>query len=120
MVAEGLFRGGQMPVQADLVWFTGPNFVRSDGSVLALVNTPSALEYAPSLSPDGRELYFTRLRSGRPPQIYLARRPETGQPFDEPSLVSAAAGFVEAPSLAPTGTMYYHKRVDHRFQLYRL
>lgn len=82
-----------------------------------------ALEYAPSLSADEREMFFTRL--ARPPNpfarpaIYRATRPDPNVPFGAPQRVPLR-GYVEAASVAPDGSIYFHRREDGRYRLYRL
>lgn len=101
----------------------GNSFVRRADStaVLAAVNS-SGLNYAPCISVDGLELFFTRVdavTTGHAPAIYRATRPEQTAVFDPPQLVEAATGFVEAPSLSADGhLLYFHKRVDGKFVVY--
>ena len=88
--------------------------------LLANVNT-ATLVYAPSTSSDGLELYFTRLdraRQGPEPHIYVAVRSKTSDPFGPPVRITAAAGFVEAPSLSGDGKyLYYHVKTGARHVL---
>jgi len=101
----------------------GTGFVRQGNSatLLATVNS-SGLNYAPSISADGLELFFTRVdstTSGASPAIYRATRTDTGSAFGEPQVVSAASGFVEAPSLSADGhLLYFHKMVNGTFVIY--
>lgn len=80
----------------------------------ARINTRS-LEYAAALSPDERELYFTRATFGflKPPrlEIMAATRPDAASPFGAPSRITAINGFVEAPTVAPDGALYYHAKL---------
>jgi hypothetical protein len=124
--AEGTFSGGAAPDDADLyLATTGPHgFERSaDGAGLfANVNTDS-LEYAPAVSADGLELYFTRVTGIWPfggPHIFRATRNSLDQPFGKAERVQIIDGFVEGPSVAADGTIYYHKKVGGRFQIWRL
>jgi hypothetical protein len=78
--AEGTFSGDDAPDDADLyvAELGSRGFIRSPGSakIMANVNT-DALEYAPALSADGLELYFTRM-TGWPfagPRIFRANVP---------------------------------------------
>ena len=124
--AEGSFSGGAVPDSADLYLSRrrAGGFVRAaDGALLfAKVNT-DALEYAPALSADGLELFFTRLTGFwifRKPQIYRATRPATNAPFGEAVRVPID-GFVEGPTLSPDGrSLYFHKLIDGRFGLWRI
>jgi hypothetical protein len=101
----------------------GDRFVRDTFSevLLGSVNTP-ALEYAPAISADRRELFFTRLDPhARTIAIYRATRPGAGQPFGAPERVAAADGFVEAPALNPDGNILYFHRLDAgRFHICRV
>jgi hypothetical protein len=122
--AEGTYSGGQVPDEADLhlATLTPRGFERApEGEKLfANVNT-SSLEYAPALSADGLELYFTRLTGIWPfagPTIFRARRGSIDEPFGKPVKV-IVAGFVEAPSLGGDGNLYFHKRVSGRYQIWR-
>src|SRR5262249_24615318 len=76
--AEGRFSGGEVPDSADIMLAhrQGERFVRDTFSevLLGSVNTP-ALEYAPAISADRRELFFTRLDPhARTIAIYRAKR----------------------------------------------
>ena len=121
---EGHFSGGAIPDSADiaLAHRTDDRFVRDAYSdvLLGSVNTP-ALEYAPAISADRRELFFTRLdRHARTIAIYRATRSGAGQAFGPPQRVAAADGFVEAPALSPDGDVLYFHRLDGgRFHICR-
>jgi hypothetical protein len=127
-LSEGDFTGGDpVPLTADIVISvnTVSGFVRDPASaaIMANVNT-SKLEYAPAISGDGLELFFTRLdpatSEGR---IYQATRPDTTSPFGPPKLVDAIDGFVEGPALSPDErSLYYHRlnTVSGKFELYRV
>lgn len=97
----------------------GTTFVRNANSatLLAAVNN-SDLNYAPSISLDGLELFFTRVSTavGAMPAIYRTARTDTNSAFAAPELVTAASGFVEAPSLSADGhLLYFHKLVNGIF-----
>ncbi|MBP6011463.1 MAG: hypothetical protein KBA31_04475 [Alphaproteobacteria bacterium] len=126
LFAEGTFSGGAVPDEADIyiATLTPKGFRRSPESarILAAVNT-GALEFAPALAADGRELWFTRITGIWPfksPTIFRATRTSIDQPFGKPEHVDAIEGFVEAPTFAPNGAIYFHKRSDDRYQLWRL
>jgi len=101
----------------------GSTFVRAANSsqILATVNS-SGLNYAPDISIDGLELFFTRVESTEPgatPAIVRATRSDVSSAFGAAELVAAATGFVEAPSLSADGhLLYYHKRVNGAFAIY--
>jgi len=93
--------------------------------VLRLVNTPDHLEYAAAISADERDLYFTRVRApltgASVPEIWAASREDREGPFAAPRHIRAIDGFAEAPTVTPDGlALYYHRRDDGRFVLYRI
>lgn len=90
-------------------------------AILRNVNTPD-LEYAPSISPDGLELFFTRLRlKDLHTSILRARRRTVNEPFGTPEVLAPVTGFVEAPTLSSDGkTLYYHKKDGPQFALYKV
>jgi hypothetical protein len=98
----------------------GAAFVRraNGAALLAAVNV-GGLDYAPSISVDGLELFFTRVdstSSGASPAIYRSTRPDTASAFGPGAQVAAATGFVEAPSLSADGhLLYFHKQVNGTF-----
>lgn len=127
--ADGDFSGGNaFPDSADIAIAvaSGSAFARDpNGSViLANVNTAMDLEYAPAISADGRELFFTRakLNAGQV-RIYRATRTSATVAFAAPQLVSAITGFVEGPTLSPDEkSLYYHRQNTGtgRFEIYRV
>jgi Tol biopolymer transport system component len=101
----------------------GGGFVRdANGATLLAAVNMSGLNYAPDISADGLELFFTRVdstTSGATPAIYRAARPDTNSAFAAPQLVAAATGFVEAPSLSADGhLLYFHMMVNGAFVIY--
>lgn len=112
--------GGDIPRSSDLslavlsggVWRRAPEY----DSWFRLINTRGALEYAPATSENQLELHFTRLtpRFLRPPalEIMVATRANAAAAFGRPERIGAIAGFVEAPSVAADGALYYHAKVD--------
>jgi Tol biopolymer transport system component len=99
----------------------GDRFVRADDAarILGTINTKT-LNYAPAISADGLELFFTRVGPDGP-AIYAASRAAVGDPFGAAKKIEAIAGFVEGPTISPDGrSLYYHKRDDGRFVLYRV
>jgi WD40 repeat protein len=120
---DGEFSGGPHPRSADIVIAVrdGSGFRRLPASAELLKNVNTgALEYAPAVSRDALELFFTRIE-GAAPAIYRAARQSDKEPFAAPQRVSAITGFVEAPALSPDGrALYYHKLEDGRFVIYRV
>jgi hypothetical protein len=102
-------------------------FVREAGSddLLREVNG-SGLVYAPAVSADGLELFFTRAAPRLAvlldePKIYEARRRRPDQPFGPPVRIAAIGGYAEAPTISPDGlSLYYHALTGGRFRLYRV
>ncbi len=117
-----------LPEAADILVAhrSGTGFVPDPDAEMIMTEVNSdALEYAPATSADGLILYFTRLRrlAGLVPihvGIYVATRGRVGTPFGRPVQIRAAAGFVEAPTVAPDGSLYYHQKDSGRFVIYRL
>lgn len=125
--ADGRFAGGHVPESADIAVATrdGARFVRSPQSreLLKHVNT-AMLEYAPAISSDLLELFFTRLdRSGARPRAMILRaaRDSVAAPFGPPQRVAAITGFVEAPALSGDGrALYFHRIEGVRFVIFRV
>jgi len=125
--ADGEFAGGEVPKSADLAvaMREGQGFRRHPASaeLFRNVNTP-ALEYAPSVSADLLELFFTRAASvagSLQVGIYRAQRRHRDEPFGPPERIAAITGLVEAPSLSGDGrSLYYHKREGNRYVIYRV
>jgi hypothetical protein len=119
--------GDDGPETANLVIArrTADGFERASNTdaMLRHINT-GALEYAASISSDGQEMFFTRaqsITSGDSPAIYRTSRDRTAVPFDPPQRVSAIDGFVEGPTFSPNDrAVFYHKRENDRFVLYRV
>jgi len=117
----GIPRAANIAVAFD----TGSGFERvpDSATIMANINT-SDLEYAPGISADGLELFFTRLNLGTmQTRIYRAERPDTDASFGVPQPISAIEGFVEGPSLSPDGkSLYYHKQdpVTGHFDIFRV
>ena len=86
------------------------------------INNNNYLVYAPQLTQDGLELYFTRLqKSTYNTEICVAVRSNTSEPFSEPVLLYSNYGFVpEAPTLtSDKQIMYYHqKNLSGIFEIY--
>ena len=122
--ARGTFRGGPVPTTADLAVAVrrGSAFEPwpQGATVLANVNTRTALEYAAAISADDRELFFTRLR-GRESGIYRATRASANEPFGGPMRITAIRGFAEAPAVVPDGRhLYYHALSGRQFAIFRV
>lgn len=83
-------------------------------NMLARINDPEYLNYAPSISSDGKELYFTRARKGTSETgIFVSTRTDTHTAFSIPHKIEIQGSFIEAPTMTEDGTrMYYHKKLD--------
>ena len=87
--------------------------------IMKNINT-GALEYAPCISKDGLELYFTRAAPGALPRIMVATRDSANDPFGEPRVLKHLTGFVEAPSISlDRKEMFFHKKVGEKFVIVR-
>jgi len=93
----------------------------ADGSFTRLPNSDELfkninngdMNYAPAISRDQLELFFTRVNPKSPETsgIYLSRRSSVAAAFGIPQLVvSAVDGFAEAPSISPDGRHLYYAR----------
>jgi hypothetical protein len=121
---DGLFEKGDLKT-ADIVIAardaTGFKRDPKSSAILKQVNS-GALNYAPAISTDGLELFFTRVEkvpAAAPPVIFRAARQKVGDPFEKPQKVAAITGFVEAPTLTFDGKiMYFHKKEKERHVIY--
>jgi len=116
-----IFPGAPAPKKSEMLIarLTGGVFHLDPNSAAILKNINSAaLQYAPAISSDGLELYFTR--ASQMPRIMVATRTSVKEPFGEPCVLTALTGFVEAPTISLDGKeMFFHKRVGKTFMIYR-
>lgn len=109
----------RLSVMVDGEWRRAPRFDRW----FANVNTRRSLEYAPATSANELELYFTRLTThflALPTlEILVATRALRTDDFSAPVRVAAINGFVEGPSVAPDGALYYHQKIDEMHVIMR-
>jgi hypothetical protein len=122
--SNGVYRGRSWPDYADLhiARRNGDGFrrVTESARIFAAINTDQGLEYAAAVSPDERELFFTRL-VGKNPAIYRATRASRNDPFGAPARIAAIDGFAEAPTISPDGqALYYHKLDGRRHRIFRV
>jgi len=120
---ESQFNGRGEPQTARILFAcrSAAGFVRDASSVAILktINT-EALNYAPSLSADELEIFFTRVGPDGP-AIYQASRGSKSQSFGVPVRIEGISGFVEAPTVSPDGlSLYFHKKEGGHFVLYRV
>jgi hypothetical protein len=87
----------------------------------AINDTVNYIVYAPHLSKDGLELYYTRLlKSGTKSEVMVSVRTNTNSAFGTPSVL------VTSPSVLPEGPvlssdmqkLYYHKKGGSVFKLF--
>jgi hypothetical protein len=122
-VSVGTFGAGPSPSSAHLTVYSrqGPDFVANPEAdqQLAIVNETAALVYAPAVSDDGLDLFFTAADPGAAPSIYEAVRGSTDESFADVQQVAGAVGFVEAPALGPHGhLLYFHRRVGNTYMIF--
>ena len=115
--------GGALPKSADIAVAVrdGAGFRRHPASAefMRNVNT-AALEYAPAISADLLELFFTRATASGP-VIYRSHRPNRDVPFGVAERVAVISGFVEGPTLSADGrSLYYHKLEGQHYVIYRV
>ncbi len=98
-------------------------FAPVDDATFDDINT-DAFEYAPTISNDGLEMYFTRadISLGGILGIYKATRESIDEPFQAVDIpVAAITGVVEAPAFNGDETaLYYHREVDGVFKIFRV
>lgn len=94
-------------------------------AIMKNVNT-AQLEYAPAISADGRELFFTRSQAPAEPlagpqfRIMVATRNSDTAPFGKPKQLVALSGLVEAPSIPlDKHELFFHKKVKDKWIIYR-
>lgn len=98
------------------------NKVINTSIIMANINdTSNYIVYAPCISKDGLELYYTRLlKTGTQTEIVVSVRTNTISPFTTPAVL------VSSPSIAPEGPtltsdkskMYYHKKSGSLYKLF--
>lgn len=124
---QGIFSGNSFPDAADIgvARQIGGVFTANSNSAveMALINT-DALEYAPSISRDQLELYFTRatgsLASGFDFGVYVATRNAVADTWSAVKRIDAITGdFTEGPSISSDGELlYYHQKINGQYRLW--
>jgi hypothetical protein len=126
---DGFFSGGPVPDAADIKVATfnpGSGLFERDANADAIMAniTTSDPEYAPAISRNGLELFFTRLDpTSLDARIYRTTRANTADIFNPPQLVSAIPGFAEGATFSQDEkTIYYHwqNTSTGKFELYRV
>ena len=121
------FTGGNGPVPAEsdigVAHKIGDKFVKDPNSEILLQNvtTKNTLEYAPSFSANGMEIFFTRTQKNIGTYIYVSSRDSLGEPFGKPELLDIKGDLPEAPSISFNGkTLYYHKKDGQYYKIYKM
>lgn len=84
-------------------------------------DTTNYIVYAPSISKNGLELYYTRLlHNGLQTEIMVAVRSNTNQAFGSPTLLIGAPNTLpEAATISSDNSkIYYHKKVGGVFKIF--
>jgi len=101
------------------------NKLSNTATLFANINadTITHIVYAPCLTMDGLELFYSRLlHNGTQTEVMVATRSNTNAAFGAPSvLVTAPSLLPEAPTLtADKSKLYYHKKVGGLFKIFLL
>ncbi|MGI9552473.1 MAG: hypothetical protein ACR2MT_14825 [Aurantibacter sp.] len=124
---EGIFSGNSFPDEANIGLATKVNddfVVHLDSKNLFAKINSDALEYAPSISTNRLEFYFTRatgsVDSGLDFGVYAATRNSISEPWDNVERLDVIIGEItEAPSISFDGKLlYYHQKVNGLYQIY--
>lgn len=123
------------PDSSKLLGFEMTNFVMTSDPLLNIklnyVNRSDWVVYAPNLSIDQMELYFTFFKKGITPSgndfvVAVSKRQSLDQMFGQPQLIAAIKGSItEAPSLTVNDgqkTLIFHKidPVSNKFRIYKV
>jgi hypothetical protein len=118
--------GGPLPEEIELrgaVSDGSGGFDPLDDALLTDVNT-ELFDYAPTISSDGLEMYFTRADPSGPGivGIFKTTRDSVDQPFAPvDTTVEAITGVVEAPSFNNDETaLYYHRKESENVGVYEI
>ena len=122
------FNGNSLPVEAYLGVAEKSDYafdkLSSSGDILNNVNDSNYLIYAPCISSDGDELYFTRIHKVMLiTQICVSVRDNNTGIFSNPEWIDIEGNLVEAPSLTDDGEiLYYHKRLerDNKYHIFAI
>ncbi len=104
------------------------NTPENELTILANINTDSAVEYAGELSSDGLELFYSQVTLSDPPIFKMLRavRKNTDAAFGIPLYITEpfkndSEAFAEAPSLSTDGKrLYYHKLENDTFSIFMI
>lgn len=97
------------------------NYLPNTNSIFANVNDTSYIVYAPVVTPDGLELYFTRALVGVPQtEICVSVRSTTLSAFSTPTvIITSFNNAPEGPTLTTNkNILYYHKKSGGVFTIF--
>jgi len=95
--------------------------IANSDALLATINDPSFIYYAPSITVDNLEFYYTRFKTGAVDantlvEMCVASRSNTNDAFGIPTVLFSATvgdGIIEAATLTTDKQlMYYHKKIN--------
>lgn len=97
------------------------NYLPNTNSIFANVNDTSYIVYAPFVTPDGLELYFSRALIGVPQtEVCVSVRSNTLSAFSTPTtMITSLNNVPEAPTLTTNkNVLYYHKKSGGVFNIF--
>jgi hypothetical protein len=97
------------------------NKLNNSDSIFKNINDTNYIVYAPNVTKDGLELYYTRLIKSNPTQteICVAVRATMTDTFSSPSIIYASINIPEAPTLSTDQSkMYYHKKEGSLYKIF--
>ena len=97
------------------------NYLPNTNSIFANINDTNYIVYAPVVTPDGLELYFTRALIGvAQTEICVSVRSNTLSAFSTPTtMISSLNNLPEAPTLTTNkNVLYYHKKSGGVFTIF--
>lgn len=97
------------------------NYLPNTNSIFANVNDTNYIVYAPFVTPDGLELYFSRALIGVPQtEICVSVRSNTLSAFSTPTtMITSLNNTPEAPTLTTNkNVLYYHKKSGGVFTIF--
>jgi hypothetical protein len=98
------------------------NVDQKSAGIMLNVNCEDCVQYSPSISGDGLELFFTRINPcNSQPVILMSKRATKSEPFGKPARIDSIGGFAEAPSVtADKKTLYFHRKDNGLFSIYKV
>ena len=102
------------------------NKTSDSDSILAQINDVNFIYYAPCITKDGLELYYTRYKAGNVTiltavEVCVSTRSTNAEAFGAPSVLfsSNPTNIVEAPTLsADKSIMYYHQKIGDNHKIF--